>query len=339
MELRFHVDTQADGSFVFDKAPPVASQVRAFLHFSVKSALQASRSVPLDLKPGEAVDVALGGGGAELTGQLVVEDAPAGFDYHFSMSYLVARRPGIEPPSSIAAKGLDWRRGWSDSWKNAGEGQAYLATLHNWFVKPEPNGHFSVSGLEPGDYQFAVNLYGSTEGCLVHPRATGLIPITVKPGQTRVDLGAIVIPSIPLTKMGDLAPDFAFTGVDGTKTSLSALKGETVLLDFWATWCRPCVTQLEAVEGLRKKYGVSSKLTVIGVNLDAQTARAREFLNQKSLPWQHALLGDWSSTDVPRNYSISTIPAYVLIGPDGKIVAQEYSLERLEEKLKSLKSE
>jgi hypothetical protein len=77
-------------------------------------------------------------------------------------------------------------------------------------------------------------------------------------------------------------------------------------------------------------------LAVLGVNLDADTLRAEEFLKNKSLPWHHALLGDWSNTEVPRRYGISSIPAYVLIDPDGRIMAQEYSVEKIVARLKGL---
>ena len=210
INARFQGVTGDDGSFAFDRVPPGRCRVRGFLHFSRQSPLRSSRSVPLHLKPRESARVALGGNGIDVTGQLVVENEPAGFDYHFSISYLVAKRAGIKPPESLAAKGFDWRKGWSDSWMNTQEGGAYLETLDNWFVKPAPDGQFMISGVEPGDYEFAVNLYGSTEGCLVHPAATRVIGITVKPGQSQLDLGKLAIPSLPLPQVGDIATDFAF---------------------------------------------------------------------------------------------------------------------------------
>jgi hypothetical protein len=63
---------------------------------------------------------------------------------------------------------------------------------------------------------------------------------------------------------------------------------------------------------------------------------ARAFLKSKPLPWQHALLGDWSSTDIPRRYAIANVPAYVLIDSQGRILASEFSLDAIEAKLKAL---
>jgi thiol-disulfide isomerase/thioredoxin len=152
----------------------------------------------------------------------------------------------------------------------------------------------------------------------------------VKPGEKERDLGKLSIHSLTLPKVGDLAGQFDFETPDGRKTSVSAFRGNYVLIDFWATWCGPCVAKLDEVEHLRKQFAPDRPLVVIGANLDADTARAREFLNSKPLPWQHALLGDWSSTNVPRRYAVSNVPAYVLIDPEGRILANEYSLEAIE---------
>ncbi len=245
--------TAADGSFAFPRVPPVPCSVEGFLHWSVKSPLTASRSVPLHPAPGEDVHVELGAGGIEVTGQLVAENQPPGFDYHFGLNYLVARRPGIEPPEFLAGKGFDWKRGWNDSWLHSSEGGAYLNTLHQWFVKPEPDGRFHISGVEPGTYDFAVNLYGTTEGCLVHPIATGVVHFTVKPGDKQLDLGKVSIPSFTLPKVGDVAADFEFAAPDGTKSHLAALRGKYVSDRFLGDMVRPMCREARRDRALAKR--------------------------------------------------------------------------------------
>ena len=203
-------------------------------------------------------------------------------------------------------------------------------------MKPEVDGRFRISGVEPGDYDFAVNLYGTTEGCLFHPIAGGVFHVIVKPGEKQLDLGKVSVPSIALPRVGDMAADFELTTPEGVKSLLAALRGKYVLIDFWATWCGTCVAKLDEVERLHREFHPVNGLVVVGANLDSEPARARDFLKSKPLPWQHALLGDWSSTDIPRRYAISNVPAYVLLGPEGRILANEYSLEAIEAKLKTV---
>ena len=328
-----YATTDENGAFHFDRVPPVPCRVQGNIHWSVEGPLTSSQSLPIDLVPGDDVTVELGASGAEVTGQLALDPPAAGFDYHFGLNYLLARRPGIAPPSAVADKGFDWRQGWSDSWTNSLEGGVFLMTLHHHFVKPDADGKFRISGVEPGDYDLAFKLYGSTEGCLIHPVGMRVVRFTVKPGQTNVDLGSITVPALPGLKVGEVAPDFEFVGIDGERTKLAELRGKYVLVDFWASWCGPCVAKVGEVEQLRQRFGQRPGLVVIGANLDQDRERATDFLRSRNLPWRHALLGDWSSTDVPKNFAVSGVPTYVLIGPDGRVIAHDNSLDVVTAKL------
>jgi len=184
--------THADGSFVIERVPPVASTV----YWNVTAPHASRRWIPLQLRPGETRDVLLGGAGIEVTGQLVAENQPPGFNYEFAVNDLVAKRPGIEPPAFLAAKGFDWKSGWTLDWLTTAEGRAYLRTLEHWYVTPEPNGQFRISGIGPGEYDLAFNLFGkSIEDPLV-PVASRVVHFSIKPGQTQLDLGRLLIPPL-----------------------------------------------------------------------------------------------------------------------------------------------
>ncbi len=87
----FYTQTAVDGSFAFDRVPPVAGRVEGNLHWSVSGPLSSSRSVPIVPAPGEKMTLALGSGGAEVTGSLALDPPATGeFDYHFGLNYLVA---------------------------------------------------------------------------------------------------------------------------------------------------------------------------------------------------------------------------------------------------------
>jgi thiol-disulfide isomerase/thioredoxin len=328
--IRFYAKTTEGGAFVFDRVPPVPCRVEASIHWSVEGPLSSSQSVPLDPPPGEQLTVALGGKGAEVTGQLAL-DPPAAteFDYHFGLNYLVARKAGIALPTSIAGRGFDWRKGWSDSWTATTEGAVYLQTLPHFYVKPDPDGKFRISGVEPGEYDLAFRLYGSTEGCLVHPVGMAVVRVNVKEGQSTRDLGLIKVPALPGLKVGDPAPTLEFVDADGRQQSLVQLRGKYVLVDFWASWCGPCVASIPRVESIRQKYGEWLGLIVVGANLDQEPQRAKDFIRERKLLWSQALLGDWSSTDIPKRFAVANIPTYILIGPNGNVLAHESSLDKI----------
>ncbi|HEY1599586.1 MAG TPA: carboxypeptidase regulatory-like domain-containing protein [Pirellulales bacterium] len=334
-----YATTNQDGEYHFDRVPPIPCRVQASIHWSVDGPLKSSRSVPIDPAPGDDLTVDLGGGGAEVTGRLQLDPPEAGFDYHFGLNYLLARRPGVTPPSVVADKGFDWRQGWSDSWTSTSEGSVYLLTLHHYYVKPDPDGRFQISGVEPGEYDLAFRLYGSTEGCLVHPVGMRVVRFTVKPGEATVDLGSITVPTSPALHVGDAAPDFDFVDSAGHSAKLSELRGKYILVDFWASWCGPCVAKLGDVEQLRQRYAEGLGMIVIGANLDQDRGRATEFLSGRKLPWRHALLGDWSTTEIPKRFAVSSLPTYVLIDPQGRVMVHDHSLDVVAEKLAEVAKE
>src|SRR5262249_12727513 len=122
--IQDHVSVQTDraGRFVFARVPPVKSSVEALVRVSDRGPIRSRRSIPLDLQPGQRVEVDLGGQGTTVTGRVVLSgDAAATIDLHKSLTWLVRRAPGIEPPPEVRALGFDARRGWSNVWTSTPE--------------------------------------------------------------------------------------------------------------------------------------------------------------------------------------------------------------------------
>jgi thiol-disulfide isomerase/thioredoxin len=137
---------------------------------------------------------------------------------------------------------------------------------------------------------------------------------------------------------GKPAPPIAGADVDGKPFALADLKGKVVLVDFWATWCPPCVASIPALEALVHKYG-DQGFVILGVNVDAMHEDAkdqnaalqgvRRFLVKHRVTWINLLNGHGAS-DFAAAYRVEQIPANFLIGRDGKIVALEQYGETLE---------
>jgi peroxiredoxin len=128
----------------------------------------------------------------------------------------------------------------------------------------------------------------------------------------------------PLLTVGQTAPDIAMIMADGTTSKLSDHKGQVVLLDFWATWCGPCVAAMPKVQALHDKMKDDPKVAVIGLNVmdekDAFASWVKK--NQDKYTFTFAFdsgKADDGSSAATRSYGVTAIPTTFVIGPDGKI--------------------
>lgn len=121
-----------------------------------------------------------------------------------------------------------------------------------------------------------------------------------------------------LLLLGAPAEDVSWTDVAGNAGRLSDLKGQVVLLDFWATNCAPCVADLPRLKSVFQRFHTRG-LRIVGLSLDRSDTDVEQFQKARRIPWPLALVT--SSTEKPREkYRVVTIPSTFLIDREGKIV-------------------
>lgn len=129
-----------------------------------------------------------------------------------------------------------------------------------------------------------------------------------------------VVPVLYNPRLVPGARPFAVTAKDlsGKPISLAQYKGKVVLLDFWATWCPPCVAEMPNIIANYKKYHAQG-FEVVGVSLDQSKGALTSYIAKNKMPWRQIFDGKRFGSTVPRQYGVEAIPFGLLIGRDGKI--------------------
>jgi thiol-disulfide isomerase/thioredoxin len=138
-----------------------------------------------------------------------------------------------------------------------------------------------------------------------------------------LDVGTLELTMARRVKLGDAAPGFEVQTLDGATLKLDEFRGKFVLLDFWATWCGPCVAETPHLKAAHEAFRRDDRFVMIGLCLDREKDAARQYVEKNGLGWHQGFLGDFSEAKLPAEYGVRGIPSTWLIGPDGKVIAKD----------------
>ena len=171
-----------------------------------------------------------------------------------------------------------------------------------WFLARELIGRFERGGS--GAFALAQRKWEDFQQINPHPEYTEAV-------QAALDKALKLQPGQP-------APEFTLDDLDGHPVSLSQFKGRVVLLDFWASWCGPCISDLP---DLRRIKGKTTALPVVflNVSLDTDDADWREAIGKHEIKGVH-VRADGFGSDVAKSYQVNGIPSYYLVDSQGLIV-------------------
>jgi peroxiredoxin len=112
----------------------------------------------------------------------------------------------------------------------------------------------------------------------------------------------------------NFAPDFSFTSLQGEYISLDDLKGKVVLLDFWGTWCPPCVESVPELRNLHKRYSKDATFVLIGISSDRDDEVWKDFTDKNRMIWPQYRDGN---RKIQNAFNIRAYPTYIVIDHEG----------------------
>ena len=128
---------------------------------------------------------------------------------------------------------------------------------------------------------------------------------------------------------GQPAPEFTLHDLDGQPVSLSQFKGQVVLIDFWASWCAPCIGDLPDLRRIKRK-AADKPLVFLNLSLDTDEAAWREAVDKHEIEGVHVRADGWGA-EVAKSYQVNSLPSYYLVDSQGLIVERLKILRNTDE--------
>lgn len=312
----YRATTDEDGRFEFDRVVPGPGIVARTVvtEFGGGSSQHATGwQTPVSVAPKETIEVVIGGTGRPVIGKVVLDEKP---------------EDAVNWTANEPAAVLRWDK---EEGRRADPYSPFYGNI-------DQSGVFRIPDVPSGDYQLTIPVNGpkvpNTCGSGAEIGKAEIV-FTVPPmpsgrSDEPLDLGTITAKVFDTLDVGETAPDFAIENLRGGTIRLSKLRGKLVLLDFWATWCGPCLAEMPAFKAIQKEHGDNPRFALVSISCDNEAAAPRGYVEENGLDWRQSQIPGIQSK-VARDYQVKSLPTTFLIAPNGTVLAKNLRGEALKQ--------
>jgi peroxiredoxin len=334
--------TDEQGKFAFDRVP--AGQLTICRKYADG---HVSATDPVNVQAGQTVAVQLGGKGRSIIGHVVKPEGVKSSRPQ-CQGYLRGQSTPLPPPAELLAAGKkvqqtmadpemspQQKETWLSQWTSSAEGQAYQTAMNAYqqslYQTNQPvmlsiaaDGSFRADDVPPGKYQLTIYQVQVSEGGSSRVYAMIERQVTVSGrSDDPLDLGQLKLTlSTPPAGVAETpAISFEAKTLDGKIFKLADHRGAYVLLDLWATWTPLSDTRLAALNDTFAAFRQNKKFVMIGLGAGDSVQDVTQFAQQHAMPWMQASLDEPAAQSIADMLGVNSLPAVVLVGPDGKVIA------------------
>ncbi len=329
--------TDRKGHFSIEDVMPGEAVVSRSVSLPGAGQVALNAAPPVDVKPGQTVRVEIGGHGRPVTGKVTVPATARKIDLGTATGLVRLKRPAMPRPEGFMSWDQETRFAYSKKRYLSAEGKAYRRAGRLFQFSINTDGSFRIDDVPGGSYEltiFARNAPGFQGVAAGGIQVQGTLEreVTVEPAlggrsDEPLDLGSLdlelKIESHRQLAVGEPVPAFEVKTLDGKPLRLGEFRGKFVLLDFWATWCGPCLEQEPHLQAVFDAFDKDGRFVMISLSLDDQAETAKAYAAKHGLKWAQGFLGQ--AAKVTDQYGVTSIPQIMLVGPDGKLVTANLS--------------